>query len=83
VLAFGGHGNHHGGGVVLPMTLWRWSVKHDVWDWTAECLTEDAETRRKVLRGYKRRFPVGTVFRWTPDGAPPLKKYRKRMAKEK
>lgn len=62
------------------MTLWQWSQRYDRWDWTAECLG-DAEQRRKILRGHKRRSATGAKFKWVVGDEPP-RKYRQRAAKE-
>jgi len=63
-------------------TLWRWSARQDRWDWTAE-LPDDKEKAASVLRGHKRRNPRGTVFRVTPTGDPPKKKFFRKAAKVK
>ena len=60
------------------VTLWRWNRKNDRWEWAAEC---DEEKKRVILRGHKRRNPLGTIFRWTPDNYPPERKYRQRSVK--
>ena len=63
------------------MTLWQWSQRYDRWDWTVECFG-DADQRRKILRGYKRRSATGGKFKWTEGNDPP-RKYRQRAAKER
>lgn len=60
---------------VPPMTLWQWSVKED--DWLLVTVAVGAsEQLAAVLRGYKRRSPKGTRFRWTEGHKP--KKFRTR-----
>jgi hypothetical protein len=63
------------------MILWQWSIKRDAWEFVTEA-NEPAQ-QAAVLRGYKRRNPKGTRFRWCAkeQGAP--KKFRRRTAKEK
>jgi hypothetical protein len=53
------------------VTLYRWSVKNDRWEYETECL---ADNTRQVLRNVKRRSPTGTVFKWTV-GPPPARRY--------
>ena len=62
-------------------TLWRWNRKKAEWEWTVEC-RDEPDVKKVTLRGFKRRNPIGSVFRWTADGAPPARKYRQRAAKE-
>lgn len=62
----------------MTKTLWQWLPRHDEWAFVTESAPE---MQRAVLRGYKRRNPSGTRFKWTV-GEPP-RKYHPRAAKEK
>jgi len=61
-------------------TLWRWSVKVDEWAYVTECAPE---MQKAVKRSHARRSPLSTVFRWTDNALPPVRRYRQRAAKEK
>ena len=53
------------------MTLYRWSVKNDRWEYELE---SSEDLKKSALRNAKRRSPTGTIFRWT-SGPPPARRY--------
>jgi hypothetical protein len=66
------------------MILWQWLPRRDEWVYATKGADGDDETsvnsRRAVLRGFKRREPRGTRFKWS--NAEP-RRFRPRVKKEK
>lgn len=58
--------------------LWQWSARRDEWEFITTATTDKAAA---VLRGYKRRNPKGTRFKWMSTEERP-KKFRTRAKKE-
>jgi hypothetical protein len=60
----------------MTWTLWEWLPRRDEWVWMAEG-PDDPERRRVLLRGYRKRAPRGTTFRWRNEDGPPRKIHRR------
>lgn len=62
-------------------TLWRWSVKRSTWEVELPAVAD--ALKRTALRNAKKRNVHGTKFRWTAEGAAPIKRPFSRAVKEK